>query len=71
VERYNASGVTALQLVDYAHNVSYRGRLECIDSICDTGKYYWQFYVNGKPSMLGVADYKVQPGDKLQLTFGY
>jgi hypothetical protein len=67
MERYNASGVTIEGLLAVRHNASYSGRLRCLDSVCDSGKYWWRVRVNGKEAM--EMNYMVQRGDNVSLVF--
>ena len=68
-ELYNASGVTLEQLLRVKHNITYSGRLKCLDSVCDSGDYYWHIFVNGKPANMGIKAYTIKPGDKITLRF--
>ena len=68
-EMYNASGVTLKQLLELKHNISFRGRLRCVDGVCDSGGYWWHSFVNNQSVMQGIESYKVSPGDVITLRF--
>ncbi len=68
-ESYNASGVSIAELLLLRHNASYSGRLKCLDGICDSGRYFWQLRVNGRLIPQGVQQYKLSPGDTINLNF--
>ena len=68
-ENYNASGVNLRELLEVKHNVTFTGRLRCIDNICDSGKYWWRVMVNNKMLMQGAEQYIVQKGDSIALRF--
>ena len=67
-ELYNASGVTLKQLLEVKHNVSFAGRLKCLDGICDSGKYWWHLQVNSQPTQIGAEFFKIEPGDKIAVS---
>ncbi len=69
IENYNASGINLRQLLEVKHNITFAGRLRCIDNICDSGKYWWHVLVNDQMLMQGAEQYKLQKGDKISLRF--
>jgi hypothetical protein len=58
-----------LEYKDYAGDMGVF--LESINAIGkdSTGKKWWQFWVNGVYSQVGVSSYKVQAGDSIELKF--
>jgi len=70
LEQYNASHVSLLNLLRQHHNVSYNGRLKCLDGLCDSNRYFWRLSVNNEEAALGVQQYTVMPGDNISLSLG-
>jgi hypothetical protein len=68
-ELYNASGVSAAELLALRHNASFAGRLKCLDGVCDSGRHFWQLQVNGELVPYGAQEYIVKPGDSLLIEF--
>jgi len=64
--------VTALQLLKNKHNVTLNlggSAVKCIDHICAKSGYWWPMYVNGKISTLGINNYHVKRGDRIEFKF--
>ncbi len=43
--------------------------IEAIDGIQSDGDRYWIYYVNGKKALIGVSNYKINPGDVVSWKF--
>lgn len=69
-EVYNVSGASLDALLRVRHNVTYSGRLKCVDNVCEAGRNYWSISINQKPASLGTRSYIVQGGDRIRLSYG-
>lgn len=68
-EKFNLTGISALELLEKGHNITGGFFAICIDDICAEGKYKWSFYVNEKLSIEGPTTYKLNGGDKIEFRF--
>lgn len=63
---------TALQLLDMKHNTILNlggNAVKCIDNVCAESGYWWPMFVNGKISTLGIHDYQIKSGDRIEFRF--
>ena len=66
------SKANALQLLNMKHNTTLNlggNAIKCIDNVCADSGYWWPMFVNKKISTLGINDYQIKSGDRIEFRF--